>query len=209
MPKQWQWNEQRGQYRAPSGRYASSKDALKAADAYLQSKQTKTADKLFDLLRNGQLSVRDAQLLGEREIAKAHVVAAMAAKGGKSQMAFSDYGRVGGIVRQELAYFRDRMKAIAEGQPLDGRVKQSFRAFIDKARVTYITVERLEMQKRGWDLVKNIDDDGARHCTQCPEISALDFQPLGSFPDPGERECRGNCRCRLIYKNSATGEIRE
>lgn len=209
MAKQWQWSEQRGSYRAPDGTFRNGKQAIAAADQYLANKQLKTADGLFELLRSGQLSVRDAQLVGEREIAKAHLAMAMAAKGGRAQMTQADFGRVGGIVSGELVHWRDRCKELGNGQPLDGRVKQSFRAFIDKSRVTYIRVQQLEMQKRGIDEQRNVLEDRAHACSECPEITALGWQPVGSFSNPGERECRGNCRCFLQFRSSATGEVRE
>src|SRR5690606_18307293 len=121
-----------GRYRS-RGRFYSESDVLSAVDGYLDGVTEAKADALFELIRSGLLNVRGLQLAGEREIAKAHLNAATAAKGGRRQMSQADYGRVGGTVKAELAHWRDLMREIENGKPLDGRVKQSLRNYIRAA----------------------------------------------------------------------------
>jgi hypothetical protein len=205
---EYKWDAKQGKYRS-RGKFVKASTVQKAADQYIQAKQGKTADAMFELLRSGAANVKDIQLLGEREIAKAHLAQAMAAKGGRLQMAPSDFGRVGSYVKKELQHWRTRMKAIAEGQPLDGRVKQSFRAFIAASGATFQKIEQIEAERRGETEYRNILDDGARSCSECPAITAQGWQPVGSLPERGDRQCSHNCRCHWEYRNPATGEIRE
>lgn len=37
------------------------------------------------------------------------------------------------------------------------------------------------------------------HCQECPEISAAGWQPIGSLPRIGERECLMRCLCGMEY----------
>lgn len=46
---------------------------------------------------------------------------------------------------------------------------------------------------------KNVLTDGADHCSECPELSELEWQPIGTMPVPGLRECRQNDLCHMIY----------
>lgn len=209
-PPKYQWDAKNGRYRSGGGRFVSQKAVQRAADKYIGAAQDSVADTLFALLKDGQINVKDAQLLGERAIARANLVQAMAAKGGKAQMSQSDYGKVGSLVKTQLRYFRDRMKSIAAGQPLDGRVKQSFRAFIAASGATRQKFERGVVESRGFDEEKWLLNDGARHCSDCPRFAAMGWVKMGTLPDRGEdSECRQFCQCDKIYRSSVTGEIRE
>jgi hypothetical protein len=42
------------------------------------------------------------------------------------------------------------------------------------------------------------------HCTDCPPLAALGWQPVGTLPDIGESECGPLCLCHFEYSNDAT-----
>ncbi len=213
QPPNYKWDSVKGAYRQ-QGRFAKKVDALEAADKYLDAKKDTTADALFDLMREGQVGVKDAQLLFERELSKAHIASGMAAMGGKSQMSFSVYGRIGSEIKPELGHARDLFKELGDGRPLDGTVRQSFRAYFANAANTFILIQGLEMEKRGFDEEAYDLDDGAHHCSSdglrpsCPEVERRGFQKRGTHPRRGGCACRWGCKCKRKYKNSVTGEIR-
>ena len=43
------------------------------------------------------------------------------------------------------------------------------------------------------------------HCTDCPPLAAMGWQPVGALPDIGESECGGLCLCHFEYADSPTG----
>ncbi len=43
------------------------------------------------------------------------------------------------------------------------------------------------------------------HCTDCPPLAALGWQPIGTLPDIGDSECGGLCLCHFEY--SAETEV--
>lgn len=45
----------------------------------------------------------------------------------------------------------------------------------------------------------------AEHCEQCLADNARGFVPIGTLGPIGSRECRTNCACRFVYRNSADG----
>jgi hypothetical protein len=210
----FKWDAKQGRYRQ-NGRFFAANKAMAAVDAFLTAQGKDVGGELFQALREGRLSLKDAQLVGERAIARAHLTAAMAAKGGKAQMSQSDYGRAGGIVGGELNHWRDRFKSLENGAPLDGRVASAFRAYFAAAANTYWRVEDLEMEKRGFDQEENVLDDGAHHCEakgvvpSCPQVTRNGRYPVGKMPRRGERACRWGCRCRKRRINSVTGEVRQ
>ena len=46
---------------------------------------------------------------------------------------------------------------------------------------------------------RNVLTQLAQHCGECPALSDLGNQPIGSLPLPGQRECGPMCRCHLAY----------
>lgn len=211
MTFNFQWDAKQGRYRR-NGRYLAAVEVQDAIDAFLSGQSANNGRDLFQILRSGQANVRDVQLAGERAIARAHLAAAMAMKGGRAQMSQADYGRVGGIVRGELGYWRDLMGELAAGRPIDGSVAASIRGYFAAAANTGWRVEDLEMEKRGFDLVANDLQDGAHHCEpsarpSCEQVTLRGFVPPSKFVPRGGRTCRWGCLCRRIWKNSTTGEI--
>lgn len=211
---QWTYDAARGRYRV-RGRFASSQQVLALVDTYLATKRESVAADIFALLREGRITVKDAQLTGERQLAKSHLAAAMAAKGGRAQMSQADYGRVGARVKGELGHWRDRMKDVASGRALDGPLKASFRAFFAAPANTFLDFDEAEAGKRGFDEEANVLNDGAHHCQprggfpSCREITEHGWYKAGTMPRRGARACRWNCQCRTRRRNSKTGEVRE
>lgn len=39
------------------------------------------------------------------------------------------------------------------------------------------------------------------HCTDCPPLAALGWQPVGTLPDIGDSECNGLCLCHFEYSD--------
>jgi len=199
---------------AASGRILSLPRLMAAVDFYIDGAMLGMADGWWSGLRSGTLTVREVQLQGERALARLHLSAAIAAKGGVAQMAAADYSKVAAIVERELGYWRDLNMEIAAGRPLDGGVKASMRGFVSAAANTFHEVQQTEMAIRGFDLYANVLRDFARHCTgklgrpSCVQVTAAGFKPLGEHPERGRRGCHWNCKCWWIYKNSRTGETR-
>jgi hypothetical protein len=46
---------------------------------------------------------------------------------------------------------------------------------------------------------RNVLDDDAAHCQECPELTELGWVAIGTLPPPGTRECGILCRCDLEF----------
>ena len=46
-----------------------------------------------------------------------------------------------------------------------------------------------------------------RHCSECPELSDLGWQPIGTLPPIGLRECGSNDRCHFEFTNLEESEV--
>lgn len=46
---------------------------------------------------------------------------------------------------------------------------------------------------------RNILNDYALHCRECPALTDLSWVPINQLPTPGTRQCGPLCKCRLVY----------
>ncbi|MEO7521509.1 MAG: hypothetical protein ABIW79_06795 [Gemmatimonas sp.] len=194
-----------GRYRSgTTGRYISRGDVRQEVDRVI-GKSSARVQGFGRELRDGRLTLDQWRTSMRNEIRTQHLVAAMAAKGGREQMTQSDYGRVGQLVRKQYAYLDNFAREIESGKVrLDGRFLSRSSLYSGASRGTYHAVERTEMLARGFDEEKNILT-AAEHCLGCLFESARDWVPLGELAPIGQRTCRTNCKCRIQYRNSASG----
>jgi hypothetical protein len=47
----------------------------------------------------------------------------------------------------------------------------------------------------------------AEHCQDCLDDSARGFVSIGSLRNIGDRQCRTNCACRMVYRKGDDGEV--
>jgi hypothetical protein len=63
-------------------------------------------------------------------------------------------------------------------------------------------VLRDNMRRSGYDEERRRLGEASRHCTVCPSLSRLGWQPIGSLPRIGESPCRSRCRCSWQMRDS-------
>jgi hypothetical protein len=191
-------------YRSANGRYLAASDVHGYILDYSNALGTSLRG-LTEQLRAGSLDLRSWQLAMRDAVKAGHLAAGMAAKGGKSQMTQSDYGRIGQILRTEYGYLNRLVEGIANGSiPLDGRVLQRAEQYGKAARETYMVIERREYQLRGKTEERNVrgkhDSCEAGVRPGCVEETARGWVSIGTLSHPGSRTCLGNCGCRLEFR---------
>jgi hypothetical protein len=175
-----------------------------AIDDYIDS-TGRDMRSLAEQLRNREISIAQWQREMESHIARVHLANAAAARGGWDRMRQSDYGRVGRLVRDEYAALRGFARQIQDGIPLDGRFTNRVNQYVQAGRHSYHIFDRREQRARGMD-----DERSILHardsCDGCLSAAARGWQPIGTLPLPGERDCRRNCHCTMRYR-SATERV--
>lgn len=197
-----------GTYRTLDEDIVPSRVVRHAADEALSTSRERVED-LTRQLRDGDIRLQKWQREMMQEIKDANVNMGSLAKGGYDEMGQSDWGRVGNRVRQEYEYLRNFAQQIADGDiPLDGRAVNRAGMYVDSARQTHHRIERIEMQKRGYNQEKNILGI-AEHCPECVELTTRGddgWVPTGTLPEVGNRLCLSNCKCQVIYRRTTPGE---
>jgi hypothetical protein len=204
----YRWNEASGQYqRIDTGRYVGRAEVRGAMLDYIDS-SAKEARVLTQSLRDGQTTIADWQRGIAQMRTNSYLAGAAAARGGWNQLTQADFGRVGQLVREDNVFLANRAKAIESGeQRLDGTLLRTAQLYPRGGYEVFQLFNRLEMGKRGFELVENIRGSGDS-CEGCLAAEALGLVPLDAMPLPGERTCRANCRCALKF-HKANGEMSE
>ena len=204
LEERYAWNPASGttgRYRdRATGRYVSELNVRGDLDKYIDAKNS-VLDDLANQLRNREISLADWQLQMRNEIRNMHNAAAMVAKGGRNQMTYADWGRVGQRLRFQYGKLDDWARDIASGKaPIDGRLNWRARLYGQAARGTY------EQQRRAMAAEKGNDEEmrilhAKESCNGCIAIAGY-WAPIGTLPDIGSQECSTNDMCTFEYRRS-------
>ncbi len=133
------------------------------------------------------------------EIRSAHTASAMAAIGGRGELNSSWWGRLGQILKHQYAFLSNFSRQIGGGLPLTARIGARAALYIESARATYHSVERLNMRLKG--KMEELSVLGiADHCDGCLSEAAKGWRPINTLLPIGSRDCRARCRCHFEYR---------
>lgn len=154
-----------------------------------------TLDTLTEQLYDGSITVQQWQTAVASELKDAHLAQAMFAKGGRANMTAADFGRVGGVLRDEYRYLDGFAQAIANGRQSRAQALARIKQYGKATQQSYW--REYALASRGniiWQL------NPAEHCEDCIELAAggpYTAETLPTYPGAGETQCRGNCNCTL------------
>lgn len=199
------WDAPSGRYRGAGGRYVTHAQIRAWLDSALDSAGERMAA-LSAQLQAGTIDTITWQVRMAREVKNVQLYSAATAKGGWAQLSAADLGRVGQSVRAQLEYLNRFAREIrTKAQPLDGRFLARTRLYAQSGRQLFHRTERIEMEVRGYDQERNVRYPGDS-CTGCVQQTARGWVQIGALVPVGQRDCKGNDRCRIQYARSATGE---
>lgn len=109
----------------------------------------------------------------------------------------------------EVGYLDHFADELASGQIVrDGRFVRRAMLYAAVGWSLYQVLRGRRAAARGYVEEQSVLDPGAEHCDECVAEAAREWQPVGSLVPVGDRQCRGNCRCFMRYRNGQ-GEIAE
>lgn len=199
----FRWNARSGRYvDARTGRFVSQTTVRAELDHALVQASRETRA-LAERLRSRTISLRRWELEMRRQVRRAQLYSAAAAKGGWAQMDPADFGRAGREIRDQYAYLKRFARQIRSGQqPLDGRFLQRTELYVEAGRTTYHATELADARRRGRTETRNVLHP-ADHCEgagSCVEQSGRGWVPIGSLLPIGRRLCLARCKCTVEYR---------
>ena len=137
-----------------------------------------------------------------REIKDGHGISAMIGRGGRTQMDFADWGRVGGRLRGEYGRLNSLALEITAGNLSDAQIKQRAFLLAEGPRSAYFDAKRTaEAEAEMVQERRLLGHVETTHCQDCMNFAAEGWQSIGHFPPPGiDSDCRHNCKCRMEFR---------
>jgi hypothetical protein len=105
----------------------------------------------------------------------------------------------------EYTSLRNFAQDIADGKLTPAQAGARARLYAGKAYSRFWQVETQRLADAGYTEERWLDTKLPNECSDCPELAARGWVPIGTLPDPGDgaTECLGNCRCSKVQRNAA------
>lgn len=204
----WGWDPTAKRYRdLDTGRFMLRSEVLAWVEESLDA-STVATDQLAQFVIDGVVSPADFGLLMRQELKEEYIRQYLLGIGGRAQMTPADWGSIGGMLADQYRYLDRFVDEIATGELPPGSLLLRVRMYANSAREAYErahlkNANALGMVEENWVL------GDAEHCSDCVAFAGMGWQPIGTFPFPGEgaTECLTNCKCHKIYRDPASGRM--
>jgi hypothetical protein len=178
-----------------NGRFVSS-DNVNAEMQRHQSGTYSTLDSLTRQLYAGQIDVSQWQVAVASELKDAHIAQAMFGAGGRANMGFAEFGRVGQTLREQYGFLNQFAADIAAGKVSEAQALARIKMYGNATQQSYWAeyVEENRNKKFYYRL------HPAEHCSDC--IARALGNPymkdtLQGYPGDGSTKCGANDACTL------------
>lgn len=159
------WDDRVNRYRR-AGRFIKVKDLLEHRDTFLGRRMDVVND-LAEQLANDQINVQQWVLQMRQEIKRAYMAEYELGIGGRNMMTQADFGRVGGMLKNQYNYLNGFAEDIQQGKLSVAQIQMRGRMYVDSATQSF---ERANAIARG-------------------------LPSLPAYPGDGQTVCRSNCKC--------------
>lgn len=202
----WSWDTKAKRYRdLDTGRFVPRTEVL----AYVQQSIDASGiagDQLASFVAGGNVSPADFIALFREEIKREYIRQYLLAAGGRPQMTAADWGSVGGMIAEQYRFLPGFLDALLKGELTEAQIMARARMYTNSAREAFErahakNAKSLGMTEELWVLGLS------EHCPTCLEFAGMGWQPIGTFPEPGDgsTECLTACQCHKVYRNPETG----
>lgn len=212
-PGYW-WDSEIARYREKaSGRRLVSEGRIQAAFIELGIDVTSFADEtqlnmevITEKYLEGGIDILEWQRGMRREIKDNIIVGTMVGRGGLDSMTRRDMAIIGGLLVLQFGHLDNMAWEQVAGEITHKQLQARVRMYAGKVRTAYAK-GRLEAHKGAGFTEERRILNPAEHCADCIGYAALQWQPIGTLPEPGEASvCRGNCKCGKEFKSQVTNE---
>lgn len=181
------------------GTFVSPEAVRRALDSVIDTETTR-AKALSQSLRDGQITLSHWQTEMSSLLKHLHVATGLAACGGLKNISAQEMGVLATHIKGQYVFLREMAMQIRTGQqPLNGTLLSRTALYTQASRGIYCSMVATQAQAQGKTEERNILGL-AEHCAGCLDAAAKSWQPIGSLPPIGERDCLSNCRCRILYR---------
>jgi len=181
--------------------------------SFVESRVNSAEDRLGNLTRayfDGRVSASSFQVTLRDELRRLGLQNASLGIGGWDRMTPVEFGRVGGLLRGDLARISNLALGVQQGTVTLPQALERVRGYIGNARINYYEAEKTAIHNRqmpyGMVAITIRDLGDADHCGDC-----LDYHAGGwayDWPSPGTMcECHQHCRCHQRWRDVPTEDV--
>lgn len=196
----FRWDSSIGRYRSnETGRLVSESKILSTIERFNDTTIRDNISSITNRFLDGRIDLPTWQQQMAREIKDGWIVNAMAGRGGKNSMEFSDYGRLGGRLRFEYDRLNQFAQRIAAGELTAAQIRANALLYAGGPRTGYFDGMTAAKRDAGFVAEQRFLRPG-ESCGDCVYYAGQGRVPVGSLPEPGERsQCMRNCNCEKQY----------
>jgi hypothetical protein len=177
-----------------TGRFVSN-DAVVGEMRRHQTATYGTLDSLTKQLYAGQINVGQWQVAVASELKDAHLAQAMFGAGGRRNMGFAEFGRVGQTLREQYGFLDRFAQEIAAGKISEAQALARIEMYGDASQQSYWA----EYAERSSGLLY-YRLNPAEHCSDCIAREAgnpYTKETLRGYPGDGSTKCKTRDKCTI------------
>ena len=196
----FRWDTTVARYRDNrTGRFVAESRILETAEGFANFTQRNMGN-ITQRYLDGRIDLNAWQSAMRQEIKDAHLVNAMAGRGGRNAMTQADWGRSGARLRQQYGYLDNLAWERYNGTVTDAQMMTRAKMYSGASRTSYYDGKTAAYQAAEFTEERRVLNP-AEHCADCIAYAGLDWQPIGSLPEPGQAsQCLSNCKCNKEYR---------
>jgi hypothetical protein len=180
-----------------TGRFVGRRTILDLMERQITGGENRLAD-LTTALHEGRISPAIWQEQMRTELRRLHTTNAALGAGGFDRMTFREWGRTGGLLRNDYQRLTNLANDIVAGKASLPQALQRVRGYVGNARVNFFEAERDAMRATGKQYEERRRLGASENCIDCVEYYRQGWQPLGVLPVPGQGSvCGTRCRCAM------------
>ena len=183
-----------------TGKQVQDATVRRAVESYNSKFVGSNMDKVTEQFIDGKVDLPTWQKKMAGELKQGHVINATVGAGGRDNMDYSKWGRVGNQLRRQYNYLNNLAIEVKNGTVTPGQLRYRVKMYAKSVRTSYFAGEGIAKGEAGLTMEKRVTTSGAP-CDPCKKDEGLGWQPLGTLPKPGT-DCQGltNCMCYMEYK---------
>lgn len=202
--KGYHWDSAIGAYRSKwNGQEVKESTVRARIENYNEVYVQHNTGVLTDALINDKIKLPDWQRGVAQELKDSWRVNGMVGRGGYDATGFDDYGRMGGRLRWQYHYLNGFAQEIQAGTLTEAQIRARAQTYGMASTTAYqdglhAAKKAAGMTEENWVLTP------AEHCVDCIAYAGMGWQPMGSFPTPGDghTRCLMNCKCYKEYRGN-------
>lgn len=203
----WYWDEDSWRFADKGGNFLTR---AQLAD-YLERSIAESANVLHGLASRylGGALTRDEFIgLVRAELKGEYIRQYLLGIGGRNQMTFSDWGRIGASLKEQYKYLNEFAKTLVDKGFSEAQLRNYLGMYVNSSREAFEKAFGKNASRWGADEELWILSGVTVSCDDCIDFSEQGWQEIGYFPEPGagRTSCKTNCHCSKSYRNSVTQE---